>query len=103
MSGVSIERLVDADCDAIIRFQPEVSLSLRGRLVRRIAGNRSRGASCGSWGSRWRPCSFDTLGAGFRHCRGLWMASVRRPGGHMSMQADPYVCGVARTAQQHFP
>lgn len=51
----------------------------------------------------WVPGYATAEDYGWRRYVGGKLSIVDVPGGHLSMLADPYVCGVARTAQQHLP
>jgi malonyl CoA-acyl carrier protein transacylase/thioesterase domain-containing protein/acyl carrier protein len=51
----------------------------------------------------WVPGFATAEDYGWRRYVGGKLSIVDVPGGHISMLADPYVCGVARTAQQHLP
>jgi malonyl CoA-acyl carrier protein transacylase/thioesterase domain-containing protein len=51
----------------------------------------------------WVPGFATAEDYGWRRYVGEKLSIVDVAGGHLSMLADPYVCGVARTAQQHLP
>jgi malonyl CoA-acyl carrier protein transacylase/thioesterase domain-containing protein/acyl carrier protein len=51
----------------------------------------------------WIPGYATAEDYGWRRYVGEKLSIVDVPGGHLSMLADPYVCSVARTAQQHLP